>query len=167
MSLLVAGGYMLAMTHGAQGEPHQLAAATPTSEEIVPPDGGDTSLILRPVDQDYVPGVDSQFAVDLASKSYDLSTAKSIQPMLVLFTDPVYRPVDAKTGNPTGPPVFEDVPTWVVLAEGVCFARAGAVVFAGSGDAGAVSIAPCIESTLVFVVNADTGQYMEDLAFQE
>lgn len=125
-------------TSSGRASPH---VATPTSLSS-PVDAWGDNIQLAPPPQGYSPEV-SAASADAAAEGEFTGRISSVSPQLVSFSwDAVH--VDAND-NPTGPPLYTNVPAWVVKVDGPCSA-----VAPSSGQ--------CTSTVSDVVVDARTGQ---------
>lgn len=169
--ITVGAGVLLAATLGvaiaalsaANAGPTVMQPTTLVGTELLPPDGGSTALVLEPPG-DFAPGISADWAVSMAVSRFDVPDDATIVPELALFTDPNYRPV-TPDGDPTGPPIWEKVPVWVVTIHGLCFGQEGG----GAVLTSAEDVAPppaCPNTEAIVFINALTGEYLMDFSYR-
>jgi hypothetical protein len=115
----------------------------PPQELTEPALGFQGNIRLEAPPQDYAPKVSADAASEAALKQAEAKDAKTIQATLASFSWSAV-PVD-ENGKPTGPPLYTDVPVWVITVDGVCSALAPE-----TGE--------CVNTEMNFVVDARSGK---------
>lgn len=148
----------------AQPGPTYRQAVVVASPETIPPNTPpDIALQFSPPSPGYVPPTSAEDAIGVAALHANIDTATSVQPVLGLLTDPLYRPTTAE-GDPTGPPFWINVPTWDVVIEGLCFGQEGGG-FTLPGQSPQPADA-CPNTEMHVFVDARTGAYMMDYSYR-
>ncbi len=154
-SKYVLGGTILVATLAAVGllANGVASSAAPESPQptVVPSPSSafEGNVTLAPVQAGYQPEVSATQATAVAVGQFPDLTVQSVQAQLALFSWTAV-PVDAND-NPTGPPLYTNVPTWVVSVKGACSQWVPA-----TGD--------CLNDTTDVVVDASAGTYIMSFA---
>ncbi len=121
--------------------------------------------ILDPPPKKFAPPVTWEQAVAVAKTREDTSKAGRITPILALYTNPRAFPVSNEQVVPytvLGPPTVLKVPAWLITIDGVCIP-----IFGGFRRDGASTTDPvCAGTQATVVVNALTGQFIEEFSYQ-
>lgn len=142
----------------------EILPAEVLSEPMTIPPGTETSLVFQPPEADYTPPLTAEEALSISGKIIDPSEATSVKATLALFTNPTYRPV-TPDGDPTGPPLWEKLPVWLVTVDGICAGDSGGG-FILPDQSSPQKLEPCPNHEVNIIIDATTGEYLMDISYQ-
>jgi hypothetical protein len=145
--LSIAGAGLLAayLANAGSANP-RIAAPSVLSSPVAAPGGNFT---LGPIPEGYVPAVtaDQAIAAGEAGAGVSAEMVLSIVPTLASFSWSAV-PVDDTTDEPLGPPLYQDVPAWVLQVTGPCFVTSP------------TNPTVCVSREQNIVVDATTGEFI-------